>query len=97
MSWSKTRWKSSLLAYGVGLVICFASGMFTSVSTFISRLRLVKIDNENCFSDVFYVSLFPFQYLRRCALASPGQFLQHVSSPRREGIVIGQLYPPNAQ
>src|SRR5580704_11152008 len=90
MSWSKTWWKSSLSAYGVGRVICFASGMFTSVFPVLSRLRLVKIDNENCFSDVFYVLLFPFQYLRRCALASSGQFLQHVSC---ENAGAGKLCP----
>ena len=42
----------------------------------IGENRQRKLD----FSNVFYISLFPFEYLRRCALASSGQFLQHVSS-----------------
>src|SRR4029077_13483297 len=80
MSWSKIRRKSSLLAYALGLVICFASGMFTSVFHVISRLSFVENDNQNYFSGVFSASLSLFEYLRRCALASSGQSLQHVSS-----------------
>jgi hypothetical protein len=41
----------------------------------------VKIDNKEPFFWRFQrLSYFLFEYLRRCALASSGQSLQHVSS-----------------
>jgi hypothetical protein len=52
MSSSKIRPKSALLAYGVGLVMCFAFAMFTSDFHLVRRLSSVEIDNQNFFSDV---------------------------------------------
>jgi hypothetical protein len=53
-------------------------------------LSLVKIDTQDYFSDVF-ISLFRFEYLRRSALASLGQPLQHVSSKNAGAGKLGTL------
>src|ERR1700721_824032 len=77
MSSSKTRRKSALLAYGVSRVMCFACDIVCLRLSFVSRLKVVKIDNQAFF---FYSQRLFFCIRLGLASASSGKSLQHMPS-----------------